>query len=443
MTSSDKAQRLLNIINASGFEAYFVGGCVRDAFMHREFCDIDIASSATPKELEKILLKNDIKYIETGLKHGTVTAIIDGGAYEITTYRTDGEYSDNRHPESVRFVTDIKSDLSRRDFTINAIAFDPRTGETVDPFGGKADIKNKTIRAVGNPDRRFNEDALRIMRAIRFSSVLGFEIEKDTKAALFKNKELLHNVSAERIFAELTKLLSGESVFKVLCEYKEILAEIIPELKPTFDCRQNTVWHIYNVYEHTAKSVETVKNEPALRLTMLLHDIGKPLSKLTDENGVDHFKGHQKVSARLASPILKRLKASNELYDRIMLIIPIHDIHIGTKKKNIKKLLSELGEQGLRDLIEVKRADKLAQNPSVVGKELERLDATEAVLDKILENKEPYKLKDLDINGNDLASLGFEGKEIGECLAFLLDEVISENVKNSKSDLIKLSKTKL
>ena len=298
MTLFDKANYLIDIIEKAGFEAYQVGGCVRDYFMQKECNDIDITTSARPLELEEILKNNNIKYIETGLKHGTVTAVFENDNFEITTYRCDGEYNDNRHPESVTFVREIDDDLSRRDFTINAIAYNPNKNEIVDLFGGREDIKNKVIKTVGNADERFNEDALRIMRAVRFASTLGFEIEENTKNAVFKNKELLRNVASERIFTELVKLLMGDNVFSVLTEYKEVIAVIIPELIPTFTCKQNTVWHLFDVYTHTAKTVEMSPKIPEIRLIMLFHDIGKPVAKTTDENGVDHFKGHQKISRK-------------------------------------------------------------------------------------------------------------------------------------------------
>ena len=259
---------------------------------------------------------------------------------------------------------------------------------------------------------------------------------------MFRNKELLKNVSAERIFTELSKLLLGDNVFEVLTEYKEIMGVIIPELVPIFTCGQNTVWHIFDVYTHTAKTVEQAPRLLSLRLTMLLHDIGKPLAKTTDDNGVDHFKGHQKISADLAAPILKRFKISNELYNRVMLIIPIHDIHIGTKKKNIKKWLNRLGEQGVRDLIEVKRADKLGQNPQMTGEELQNLVTTESLVDEIIANAEPYSVKDLEINGFDLINLGFKGKEIGDILSAVLEMVIDGKLENEKDILLKYAKEK-
>ncbi|MDE6469984.1 MAG: HD domain-containing protein, partial [Eubacterium sp.] len=366
----------------------------------------------------------------------TVTALVDGAAFEVTTYRTDGDYKDSRHPENVEFVTDIKEDLSRRDFTINTIAYSENAG-FVDLFGGRDDIKHKIIRAVGDADKRFKEDALRIMRAIRFASVLSFDIEPDTKKAIFDNKELLKNVSAERIFTELSKLLMGDSVFNILVEYRDIIAVVIPELEPIFNVAQNTKWHIYDVWQHTCKAVEQSPKDLALRLTMLFHDIGKAFAKTTDENGADHFKGHQKISAEYTENALKRLKVSNEIYDRVMYLVPIHDMHIGTDKKKIKKWLTKAGEDRLRDLIEVKRADKLAQNPQMTAEELKNLDVTQSTLDEIIEEGEPFAVKDLAVNGNDIMSFGLKGKQVGTVLNILLDKVIENDLPNDKESLIR------
>lgn len=436
MTSYEKANCLIDIIEKSGYEAYFVGGCVRDYIMSRPCDDIDLTTSAKPNELEVILNKSNIRYIETGLKHGTVTAVFDKTNFEITTYRTDGDYLDSRHPENVSFVTNINEDLSRRDFTINAMAYNSSRG-LVDLFGGKDDINNKIIKTVGDADKRFNEDALRIMRAIRFASVLGFDIDENTKKAIFANKELLKNVSAERIFVELSKLIMGDNAFNILMEYKEVLAVVVPELEPCFNVPQNTHWHLYDVWEHTCKAVVSAPKDLSLRLTMLLHDIGKPFAKTTDENGVDHFKGHQKISGKMADVALKRLKVSNEIYNRAMAVIPIHDMHIGTSKKSIKRMLSKIGVNALYDLIEVKRADKLAQNPEMTADELANLDITKAELAVIIKEGEAFKIKDLKINGNDLIKLGYKGREIGSTLELLLDKVIGEEVENEKSALIK------
>lgn len=435
MRIASDAKMIIEILEQAGYEAFAVGGCVRDFLMGRPCDDMDITTSARPAELEKILNDHQIKFIETGLKHGTITAVTDGGSFEITTYRTDGAYKDNRHPEYVEFVTDIKEDLSRRDFTINAMAYNDRAG-IVDLFGGRDDLDKKIIRAVGDPDKRFKEDALRIMRAIRFASVLSFDIETQTKKAIFNNKDLLKNVSYERIFTELSKLLLGENVFDILMEYREVIGVVIPELQAIFHIPQNTKWHIYDVWGHTCKSVEAAPKDLALRLTMLLHDIGKAYAKTTDENGTDHFKGHQKISAEYAETALKRLKVSNEIYDRVMFLVPIHDMHIGTDRKKIKKWLSKAGENNLRDLIEVKRADKLAQNPEMTERELSNLDVTQNELDRIIQEGEPFTVKALAVNGYDLISLGYHGEEIGEKLAFLLQKVIDGELENDKESLI-------
>lgn len=435
MILSDSAYKLIDFIEKSGFEAYAVGGCVRDGIMNRSCDDIDITTSAKPDELEKILTDNHIRFIETGIQHGTITVLYENSSFEVTTFRTDGNYCDSRHPENVSFVSDIKEDLARRDFTVNAMAYNNRTG-LVDLYGGNDDIQNKLIRAVGDADTRFKEDALRIMRAIRFSSVLDFGIEENTKKALFNNKELLKNVSAERIYTELSKLLMGDNVFNVLTQYRDIIAVCVPELRHIFNIEQNTKWHIYDVWRHTAKAVEHSPKDLAIRYTMLLHDIGKAFSKTTDENGTDHFKGHQKISEGYAESALKRLKAPNEIYNRVMAVVPIHDIHIGIERKNVKKWLSKLGESTLRDLIEVKRADKLSQNPEMTAPELERLNITENILNDIIANGEPFTVKDLKINGNDLMSLGFQGRQIGEIQKLLLDKVMLDELPNEKAILI-------
>lgn len=440
MNLSHKAKQIIMLIENAGYEAFVVGGCVRDFIMQRPCDDIDITTSARPDELERILFENGIKYIETGLKHGTVTAVVDGDFFEITTYRTDGTYADSRHPDNVEFVTDIAEDLSRRDFTVNAMAYNDTSG-MVDIFNGEEDIRRRLIRAVGNPDKRFKEDALRIMRALRFASVLSFDIEPRTKKAIYDNKELLRNVSAERIYSELSKLLMGNHVFHVLSEYKEIIGVIIPELKAIFDVSQNTRWHIYDVWLHTCKAVEQSPEDLPLRLTMLLHDIGKAYSKTTDDNGVDHFKGHQKISAVYADKVLKRLKVSNDTYNRVMRVVPIHDMHIGTEKNRIKKWLFEIGESTLRDLIEVKRADKLAQNPEMTVNELENLNITQTILDEIIEEGEAFSLRDLAVHGNDLKALGYNGKRIGEMLSFLLQKVMDNELENDKDALLSYLKS--
>ncbi|MCM1284575.1 MAG: CCA tRNA nucleotidyltransferase [Acetobacter sp.] len=440
MNISDNAFMLIELIEKSGFEAYAVGGCVRDNIMNKICQDVDLTTSAKPYETEDILKKNGIKFIETGLKHGTVTAIVNGEPFEITTYRTDGDYNDNRHPENVEFVTDIRKDLSRRDFTINAMAYNKCKG-IVDLFNGQQDIDKKLIRCVGDADTRFKEDALRIMRAVRFSSVLSFNIEEKTEKAIFDNKELLKNVSAERIFTELSKLLLGDNVFDVLMRYKEVLAVIIPELSPMFDCCQNNPWHIYDVWAHTCKAVASCPNDLKLRLTMLLHDIGKPVKKTTDEDGVDHFKGHQQVSAELSADILKRLKVSNDIYNFVITLIPIHDVKINPERKCVKRWLGRIGEDYFKALLEIKKADKLAQNAEKTKEEIKMLDLISEEIRSVIAENEAFSIKDLSVNGFDLINLGINGKEIGETLNFLLEKVISDELPNDKEILLRYLKS--
>lgn len=434
------SENLINLLLENGFCAYLVGGCVRDALMGRASGDIDIASSAKPDELEHLLSQHNIKYIETGIKHGTVTAVLDKTPYEITTFRTEGIYKDNRHPENVAFVEDICLDLSRRDFTVNAIAYNEKDG-LVDPFNGLEDINNKTLRAVGDPDKRFREDALRIMRGLRFASVLGFEIEKKTKSAIFRNKELLKNIAVERIFTELKKLLSGSNVENVLLEYRDVIAVVIPELKATFDFPQNTKWHLYDVYTHIVKSVAVSPEKDYIRFTLLLHDISKPECKTTDKAGQDHFKGHPVAGAEKAAEILNRLKVSRDFFNKVTKLVLIHDFHILYDKANIKHWLRELGAERTFDFIDVKIADLATHNLDYAGKELELLYSIKELTQQILDNKEPYKISDLQINGNALASLGYKGSQISKEMDELLGFVIENPASNEYSILLNKAKT--
>lgn len=440
MNIPQNAEVILNLLNQNGYKAYIVGGCVRDNLLGKSGGDIDIATSALPKETEKILAENGIKTVETGIKHGTITAVIDHEPYEITTFRKDGDYKDSRHPESVDFVTDIYEDLSRRDFTVNAMAYNRAEG-LVDLFGGADDLHNKIIRAVGDPDKRFKEDALRIMRALRFASVLGFAIEEKTKRAILKNKELLLNVASERIFTELTKLLAGDYVLKILDEYREIIGVIIPELKPAFDCAQNNPWHIYNVYEHIIHAVDAAPKDEIIRLTMLLHDIGKPQVKTTDEKGRDHFKTHAAVGAETAKEILKRFHVSNEIYDKITTLIYYHQGIENVDDIRVKRWLAKIGEEYTRALFQVRIADLLAHNPEKISYEVEKIKELQDELDEIVAAGDAFKISDLAVNGNDLLALGYKGKEIGNKLNEILLLVVDDKLQNRKKDILNYIKS--
>lgn len=435
MNISENAEKLINILNENGFKAYVVGGCVRDYLLGKNAGDIDITTSAAPQQVESILQSENIKVVETGIKHGTVTAVLNGKPYEITTFRKDGDYKDSRRPETVDFVTDIKEDLSRRDFTINAMAYNHSEG-IVDLFDGQTDLNNKIIRAVGNADLRFKEDALRIMRALRFSSTLGFEIEESTKKAVFDNMHLLSNISSERIFTELTKLLIGDYAMQVLDEYREVIGVIIPELKPAFDCGQNNPWHIYNVYGHIIHAVHAAPKDKTIRLTMLLHDIGKPQVKTTDDRGIDHFKTHATMGAEIAKKVLKRFKVSNEIFDKVTTLIYYHQSVENVDNIRIKRWLAKIGEDYTRALFQVRLADLYAHNPEKIGYEVEKLSELQKELEEIIAAGEAFKLSDLSVNGNDLLALGYKGRAIGEKLDEILNLVVDDKIKNDKEDIL-------
>lgn len=435
MKISEDAEKLINILSDNGCKAYAVGGCVRDYLLGKPEKDIDITTSAKPEIVEEILKQNNIKVIETGLQHGTVTAVLNGENYEITTFRKDGEYKDNRRPESVSFVDDVKEDLSRRDFTINAMAYNHKEG-IVDLFGGKKDIDNKVIRAVGNADLRFKEDALRIMRALRFSATLCFDIEESTKKAIFDNMYLLDNIAKERIFTELKKLLAGDNALQVLDAYKEVIGVVIPELKPAFDCVQNNPWHIYNVYDHIIHAVDAAPKDEIIRLTMLLHDIGKPSVKTTDEKGIDHFKFHAPVGADIAKKVLKRFKVSNEVYDKVTTLIRYHQGVENVDDIRVKRWLAKIGADYTKALFKVRISDLYAHNPGKIGYELKKLNELLVELDEIVAAGEAFKISDLAVNGNDLIALGYKGKEIGEKLNEILMLVVDDRLNNTKEDIV-------
>ena len=360
--------RILDMLENAGYEAYIVGGCVRDSLMGMTPHDYDVTTSALPEETERVF--SGMKLIETGLKHGTVTVLSDGEPVEITTYRVDGEYHDSRRPDSVTFTRSLREDIARRDFTMNGIAYSPRRG-MFDEFGGAEDIRRGIIRCIGDPEKRFREDALRIMRGMRFSASLGFQVEERTAAAMLDNRELLRNISAERIFTELSGLLTGrQSAFnmrRVLTEFRDILAEVIPEFKATFDFEQRSKYHSLDVYQHLLASAEAAAlishGELPLTLAMLLHDIGKPERFTLDENGEGHFYGHAQVSADIAEAVLRRLKTSTALRERVCAIIKYHDIPLPENDRLLRRMLSKHGEELSRDIAMAHIADNMAKKP--------------------------------------------------------------------------------
>lgn len=423
----------INLLQSAGFEAYAVGGCVRDSLLGKTPNDWDITTSAKPEDTKSVFA--DFHCIDTGIKHGTVTVVIDGEPLEITTFRLDGEYEDNRHPKSVTFTSNLGADLGRRDFTVNAMAYSKMTG-TVDLFGGQNDLKNKIIRCVGDPDRRFNEDALRILRALRFASALDFEIEEKTAQSLLKNRALLGNISEERIAKELLKLVCGKGAKRILTDFAPVLFEILPELQPMYKNSHDNPHHCYDIYEHTLIAVESIDPEPTLRFAMLLHDCGKPAVKKFDENGVAHFYGHQRISAEISAQILARLKVSNKFRDEILFLVSNHDrweLYENTKK--MPRYLSKFGLDGVLNLLKVMRADVLAQSPEYRYR-LDQIADAEETAKKLAAQKPCLSLSELQINGRTLMDIGIpQGRKLGAVLAQLLDEVIDGVTKNTQEAL--------
>ncbi len=421
----------LSVLEESGHKAYIVGGAVRDFLMCRAVHDYDICTDAHPNEVIEAF--KGYRVIETGLKHGTVTVLINSEPIEITTFRTEGSYSDGRHPDTVDFTKDIVKDLSRRDFTVNAIAYS-KTDGFVDPFNGISDIDKRIVRCVGNAEERLTEDALRILRAIRFASVLRFNIEEDTSKALFKLKERLSLVSKERIREELKKLICGGAMMDIMTEYRGIVALIIPQLGATFDYCQNNPHHDFDLYTHLLKTVESLPSDPILRLTGLLHDIGKPHSRTTDESGISHYYSHASIGAEIAEDILKDLRFSKTEINRAVTLIRYHDGVIEESEKAVNRRLNKLGAALFFDLLDLQRADNASQKADS-SLRFEHNEALRAIARGILEKEPCFSLSSLDIDGNDLIALGYRGKEIGNALSLLLDAVMSGDVENKKGAL--------
>lgn len=433
---SSAAKKAIAMLRTAGYEAWIVGGCVRDLLMGKVPHDWDMTTSAEPEE-NKVVFK-DFHTIDTGIKHGTVTVMMDGEPLEITTYRVDGEYKDNRRPEEVKFSRSLNEDLLRRDFTMNAIAYAPDAGIS-DPYGGKADIALGIIRCVGEPTKRFREDGLRILRALRFSAVLGFEIEKNTAAAIHEERELLKNISAERVREEMTKLICGKNAAAVLREYSDVIAVSIPEIAPMVGFEQHNEHHCHDVWEHTIAAVDNIPAEPVMRWAALFHDMGKPGTFSMDDDGVGHFYGHAPKSAEMAAEVMTRLRFDNESMERILTLVRHHDGPLEADAKFLKRKLGKLGEKGFFDLVSLCRADNMAQAKAYRYRQ-KHYDEVERIAREILAGDNCFTLKSLAVNGHDLMALGYKGKAIGEELQTLLEAVMDEKVENEKTDLIEYLK---
>ncbi|MGN0602165.1 MAG: CCA tRNA nucleotidyltransferase [Oscillospiraceae bacterium] len=423
----------MEILNKNGFRAYAVGGCIRDSLLGKAPHDWDICTDCLPEKMKEIF--SGFRTIDTGIRHGTVTVMIENELVEITTFRSDGEYENHRKPAQVEFVGNLEQDLMRRDFTVNAMCCDI-DGKIYDYYGGREDLKNHMIRCVGETEERFEEDALRILRGLRFASVLGFQIEADTRKAIYEKKRLLKHISAERIRDELTKLICGKSAERILNEYRDIIGVIIPEIIPCFDFEQNNPHHCYTVWEHIAKSVSYVRPGVIIRTAMLLHDIGKPQAATRDENGISHFKKHQYISAEMARDILKRLKFDNRSIDYIHDLIWEHDNRIPPQVSSVKRFVSKYGFQFVFDYLELRRGDTYAQSEYKRKEKLRELDEIASIAIELMEQDACLKISDLAVDGNDLIKLGLEGKVIGEWLQRLLELVIDDKLCNVKQNLL-------
>lgn len=432
------ANELIHTLQNSGHSAYIVGGCVRDSILGRKPNDWDICTSATPDEMLEIF--KDKKIIETGLKHGTVTVVVGGESYEITTYRIDGEYSDNRRPDSVTFTDKLVEDLKRRDFTINAMAYNDTEG-LIDPFNGLLDIEYEKIDCVGSAKERFEEDTLRILRAIRFAAQLDFSITPGTDREIHQQYKNLENISIERINSEFCKIVTSDNFCVELLLYKDVFSLFIPELKDMFGFPHNNPYHIFDVFDHTLHAIEYCESDDLIvRLAILFHDIGKPHSYQDGEDGVRRYTGHWKASADMTDNIMKRLRFDNDTRNKIVALVFYHDLSV-KDRKDIKKLLNIIGIEQLERLLEIKRADAKAHNPICAKERIENIDNIEQIFNEIVINNECFSLKDLAVNGSDLLVIGYKsGKQLGITLQGLLDCVIEGEVYNSKEDLLRLAK---
>lgn len=434
------AEKILRILEENGYEAYVVGGCVRDSILGRRPDDWDITTSASPEQVKGLFRKT----VDTGLQHGTVTVLMDKEGFEVTTYRVDGDYEDGRHPREVMFTSSLEEDLKRRDFTINAMAYHPDRG-LVDLFHGMEDMENQVIRCVGNPMERFQEDALRILRAVRFSAQLGFTIEENTREGIRSLAPNLKNVSAERIQVELVKLLVSPHPDYLRTAYETgITKEFLPEFDTCMRTEQNTSHHCYNVGEHTLHSLLNIRADKVLRLTMLLHDMGKPVVKKTDEAGRDHFKMHGQKSEQMAKTILRRLKFDNDTLNKVCRLVKWHDARPLPEMAAVRRAVNKIGEDIFPLYLEVQMADMMAQSTYRRQEKEERIRGVKKCYEEIMEKKQCVSLKTLAVTGRDLIAAGCRpGPELGDILDGMLEHVLEYPEENTKERLMELLKKNL
>ncbi len=442
ITLPSEAIQLLDVLDAAGGQAWTVGGCVRDAILGRPCADVDIACSFLWEKTKEVCESAGMRVHETGTKHGTVTVICNEIAFEVTTFRSDGEYNDARHPSEVRFVSTIEEDLARRDFTMNALAFRPDKG-ILDPYGGIADMQANKIRAVGDPDERFSEDALRILRACRFASELGYSIDTETYKGMLKNKGLLIKISAERITSELQRLLLGPCAGKTILTCVDALSVVLPELVSMKGFEQHSRYHVYDVLEHTAKVIDGVPAYPLVRWAALFHDSGKPGCYFTDDAGCGHFYEHPKLSAPIARGALHRFTFSNAFIEKVVTLVYHHDDIVAASPKSVRKMLRKLdGDIDLfHSLCDLKRGDARGKTPNIVDDQVELVDDIERIANELEAAGCAFSITSLAINGKDVLDLGVPaGPTVGKILNSALDAVIEESVPNTKDALLDFTK---
>ena len=433
-------KKLLTILEKEGFSAHPVGGCVRDGLMGRVPADWDVCTAAKPEQMHALFSAAGYRLVETGIRHGTVTVLTEGGPVEVTCFRTDGTYADNRHPDRVVFVPTLEEDLARRDFTVNAMALAP-DGTVIDLYGGRADLAAGLIRCVGDPDTRFGEDALRILRALRFAAKLDFQIEPATAQSVLKNRALLQNVAPERIFTELKGLLIGPGAGRVLRAFGPVIFQIIPELAAQDGFDQKNPNHIHDIWTHTTMAVDAMAPDPVLRLTMLLHDVGKPAMYFTDDAGVGHFYGHAKKGMEMADVILRRLRCDNATRKTVTTYIKFHDIEPPQTAKSMRRLLARLGEDAVRRLIQCWRADSFDRGEAVRLRNYAIIDRSEQIMEQVLAQTMCFSLGDLAVSGDDILALGVEkGPAVGRILKELFRLVTEEELPNEPEVLLARAK---
>lgn len=432
----ENTEFIINTLSEHGYKAYIVGGCVRDLIMDIPPHDWDICTNALPDDIINIF--KDFRTVQSGIKHGTVGIVIENLLYEITTFRSETGYSDNRHPDCVHFEKNIESDLSRRDFTVNAIAYNHKDGLT-DLYNGYDDIQRKIIKAVGNPDTRFSEDALRILRALRFASVLGFEIESNTAESIHRNKNLLKNIACERIWSEFTKLLSGKNAHIITAEYCDVIGVFIPELYAEKNFKQHNPHHCYDVLQHTLSALSFADDNIYLRLAVLFHDIAKPCTFTKDENNIGHFYGHAAKGSHITFDVLQRLKADSETQNVVSELVRHHDRIIEPTEKAVKRAVYRTGSYQMFELLlRLKECDVKAQSPEYISERLSEIEKVREIYESI-KNKSTLviSVKDLQINGNDIISMGVpQGKNVGIILKKLLYMVLDNSLENNHHMLI-------